>query len=320
MSEKIINKINPKHFKSVKLFTHTDLDGVSCAILAGLHFEEICDVEMCDYNNINDKLIDFFNNSQKWRYDLIIITDISCNEEVAKIIDKHYTSNLLQIVLIDHHKTAEWLNKYDWANVIVEKDNHYLCSGTSLFAEFLNVSQNVEQNILSNYIELVRQYDTWEWKAKNNILAKNVNDLLYILGKERFINDMVTNITKGLYILSEQHQYLLDIEQEKKDLYFTKKEKELEAYIIDNMLFGVVFANEYVSELGNYLNTIYPNFKGIILVGEHGISYRTIHNDVDVSQIAKKFGGGGHKAAAGSSISDEAKRQYLNLLFAERMV
>lgn len=40
-----------------KLFTHTDLDGVGCAILAYLAFgRENVDVEYCDYSNIDDKV------------------------------------------------------------------------------------------------------------------------------------------------------------------------------------------------------------------------------------------------------------------------
>ena len=307
MGERFLNKTN-----SVKLFTHTDLDGVSCAILAGLYFENICDVDMCDYNNINDKLKNFLSSPVKWRYNLILITDISCNEEVAEMIDKHNNPNMLNIKLIDHHKTAEWLNKYSWANVVIEKDNH-LCSGTSLLAEFLGFTETLGS--LPMYINLVRQYDTWEWKANNENRANDLNNLFHILGRERFINDMMDNLIKDYYIFSKEHQLLIEIDKEKKDLYFQKKEKELDGYIIDGMLFGIVFANEYVSELGNYLGEKYPNFMGIILIGEYGISYRTIHDNIDMSMIAKKFGGGGHQKASGSGISIEKRKQYLDLLF-----
>ena len=42
----------------IKLFTHTDLDGIGCAILAYLAFgRENVDVEYCDYSNVNDKVV-----------------------------------------------------------------------------------------------------------------------------------------------------------------------------------------------------------------------------------------------------------------------
>lgn len=42
----------------VKLFTHTDLDGIGCAILAKIAFKN-CDIEYCGYNDINDNVTDF---------------------------------------------------------------------------------------------------------------------------------------------------------------------------------------------------------------------------------------------------------------------
>lgn len=41
----------------IKLFTHTDLDGVGCAVLAYLAFGyENVDVEFCSYDNVNQKV------------------------------------------------------------------------------------------------------------------------------------------------------------------------------------------------------------------------------------------------------------------------
>lgn len=306
MVERLVDKT-----ASVKLFTHDDLDGVSCAVLAGLYFEDVCDVEICSYNNINEKLENFFSSSEKWKYDLIFITDISCNEEVATIINSY--NDLLNVRLLDHHKTAEWLSEnYSWATVIIEKNNH-LCSGTSLFAEYLGIDRYSDITLF-NYVDLVRQYDTWEWKENNEFRANNLNRLFHFLGKERFINDMVQKIPQD-YIFDDKYNILFIIDDENKKLYFEKKEKEIIPYTIKDKTFGLVFANEYVSELGNYLNEKYPRFSGIILVGEYGISYRTIHDDIDMSEIAKMFGGGGHRKASGSGISSAQKKEYLDILF-----
>ena len=41
----------------VKLFTHTDLDGIGCAVLAYLAFgKENVDVEYCNYDDIDNKV------------------------------------------------------------------------------------------------------------------------------------------------------------------------------------------------------------------------------------------------------------------------
>ena len=45
----------------VKLFTHTDLDGIGCAILAKLAFGDNVNIEYCNYDNINESVKKFIN-------------------------------------------------------------------------------------------------------------------------------------------------------------------------------------------------------------------------------------------------------------------
>ena len=39
----------------IKLFTHTDLDGIGCAILAMLAYEDV-EIKYCNYDDINEKV------------------------------------------------------------------------------------------------------------------------------------------------------------------------------------------------------------------------------------------------------------------------
>ena len=73
----------------IKLFTHTDLDGIGCAILAYLAFRrKNVEVEYCDYSNVNDKVRDFFYNGNWDEYEQVFFTDISISNELALAIDK----------------------------------------------------------------------------------------------------------------------------------------------------------------------------------------------------------------------------------------
>ena len=96
----------------IKLFTHTDLDGIGCAILAYLAFgRENVDVEFCNYDDVDEKVRNLIvDHSTVSEYDRIYITDISVREEVAQIIDTWIDRD--KIWLFDHHGTAMWLNKY----------------------------------------------------------------------------------------------------------------------------------------------------------------------------------------------------------------
>ena len=58
----------------VKLFTHTDLDGIGCAVLAKLVFSDEVDITYCDYTNINNNVLEYLNSCEKLA-DTVLITD-----------------------------------------------------------------------------------------------------------------------------------------------------------------------------------------------------------------------------------------------------
>lgn len=96
-----------------KIFCHTDLDGIGCAVLAYLAFgRENVDVEYCDYKDV-DKKVESFGESEEYKsYDWVYITDISVSERLAERMDMALTGN--KVALLDHHATALGLNKYSW--------------------------------------------------------------------------------------------------------------------------------------------------------------------------------------------------------------
>lgn len=106
----------------------------------------------------------------------------------------------------------------------------------------------------------------------------------------------------------------LELEEEKKKKYIEQKNKEMQIIETRGYKIGVVFAEQYLSELGNYLaenNSI--DFSALIT--STTVSYRSIRKDVDVSAFAKEFGGGGHFAAAGSPIDIKKQIEYIKNLF-----
>lgn len=179
----------------IKLFSHIDLDGYGCNIVLkstlGL-FNEIC-CENLDYKEVNNRVKDFFTSNEFINYEMVYITDISVNDEVAEIIEKSINENNIKVKLLDHHQTAIKLNNYTWANVEIEKNSEKVC-GTSLLYDELNEFVNyysekklINKDCLFEFVENVRKYDTWLWQDKyNDIKPKQLNDLLYILGQERF--------------------------------------------------------------------------------------------------------------------------------------
>lgn len=312
----------------VKLFTHNDLDGISCSILAKLAFEEV-DIEYCDYTNINEK-IKLFIEQQLWMsYDFIFITDISVNQDIANLINATAYNGLnlsSKLQLLDHHQHLDWLNENYWAYISIE-NNDKKESGTSLFydflfdGEFLSSTKLYEDNkceVLKEYVELVRKYDTWDWHKENNIIPKKYNDLFYILGTDMFIAIVLQKIEtiKNLE-LNDQENMLLALRQSEINRYIDSKNKQMYKHEIDGLKVGIVFADKHNSELGNSLCSLNPDVDLIAIVNlGKSISYRTT-KDVDVSQFAKKYGGGGHKSASGSSINEEQMNKINQIIFGE---
>ena len=68
----------------IKLFSHDDLDGYGCNIVAQSILENV-DCENLDYDNVNQRIKEFFVNGEYKNYNKVYITDISVKEDTAKI-------------------------------------------------------------------------------------------------------------------------------------------------------------------------------------------------------------------------------------------
>ena len=300
----------------IKLFTHTDLDGVSCEILGKIAFEEDINVVRCNYGDIDAKVEEFINSAEE--YDKLFITDISVNKEIAdkllSISDK--------VILLDHHKTALWLNEYPYALVQVEDESIGKMCGAYLFYEYLkkNHKEFNDTPALKLFIDYVRMYDTWEWKEKyDNIIPKRLNDLMYIDGPNEFIDKMVYRLGNNLFIFDDTDLMKLQIEQTYINSYIAQKNETL---MVNDDLFpgytvGITFADKYISELGNKLCELHPELDFVVLINMStlAVSYRTVKDDLDLSDIAKGFGGGGHPKASGSRFDASIVNDMLNNIF-----
>ncbi len=157
-----------------KLFTHNDLDGVGCGIVAKIAFGDQVDVR---YNSVMgldhqvDRFLDYLNEKKDKDW-TVLITDLSVNEKNEETLDEWFHDGG-KVQLIDHHKTALHFNDYDWGYVKVEYDDGRLACATSLLYGYLVHKGHLEPSAaLEEFVELVRQYDTWEWDANDNIKAK----------------------------------------------------------------------------------------------------------------------------------------------------
>jgi oligoribonuclease NrnB/cAMP/cGMP phosphodiesterase (DHH superfamily) len=309
----------------VKLFTHTDLDGIGCSVLAKLAFEDL-DITYCSYDDVDETIIKFVSKREFNKYGFVYITDLSLKKETADFISRYNLNNpdvkvdlngMFQ--LLDHHPTAMELNDHYWCKVMVEDDVEKT-SGTKLFYDDLVENECLmPSKSLNDFVTIVKRYDTWLWTTKyNDNTPKMWNDFFYILGKEKFINYVIDRIKEnnGLELDNFANQ-VIELEQNKINKYIETKNTELVVKEILGRQAGVVFAENYISELGHELAVLHPELDFIAMISMKGVvSFRSNNKDLDLGKdIAKVFGGGGHPGAAGCSFDKMLLNNIISSIF-----
>lgn len=209
----------------IKLFTHLDLDGIGCAVLARLTFGENVDITYCNYDEVDTLVREYITKMDKG-HDTCFITDISIKDDLASVIDKEYKNNFR---LFDHHKTALALNKYDWCTVeVVNNKSGLQTCGTELFYEYLVGHEYLKEDV-KDFVKLVTNYDTWRWTEIGDmgLISKKMNDLLYLYGREEFEKWCLGKIRNKKSFLSfdKKDELLLQFNQKEIEKYIDVKEK-----------------------------------------------------------------------------------------------
>ncbi|MGG0670575.1 oligoribonuclease [Lederbergia citrisecunda] len=295
-----------------KLLSHNDLDGVGCGILAKIAFGKQVRVRYNSVSGLDREVEWFLENEDKETF--LFITDLSVNEENENRIEAFYQDGG-KIQLMDHHKTALHFNEYKWGHVVVEDDEGKLTSATSLFYEYLVTHQLIEPSeSIAEFVELVRQYDTWEWEKNNNQYAQRLNALFFLMTIEEFEDTMISRLLSDDHFhFDEFEKKILDMEEDKIERYIRRKRRELVQLQAGDHFAGIVYAESYHSELGNELGKEYPHLDYITIlnIGSKRVGFRTIHDHIDVSEVAGQFGGGGHAKASGCSLTKDAFQQFV---------
>ena len=223
-------------------------------------------------------------------YSTIYVVDFSFSREILtylcdKVGDK--------VVVLDHHKTAEanltnWKDKPENLELVFDMNR----SGAGITWDYFAADSS-----RPHFIDYVEDRDLWKFKLGN---SKAVNAYISTISKTfkdydvlfyMFLGDMRTH---GQTILSYHQKICEEIVQEARKIVINGKEG-----------LACNCTPQFSSEIGNLLAQ---------KSGTYGVTYHTLADDstkfslrsvgeCDVSKIAKNFGGGGHKNAAGFTMS-----------------
>lgn len=210
----------------------------------------------------------------------VAICDFSFDNATTKELIKKAKS----LVILDHHKSAV-VELHDISEAKFDM-NH---SGAILSWNFFHPGKEPPKFLL--YVE---DRDLWKWELPySKEFSKSFDMVPFEFEEfERFEDDSVFDdaIKRGSYILAYSKTVIKKI----CDNAVSRK--------IDGLSALVVNSSHWMSEIGARLS---PNCDvAIIWFWDHDkkmttVSLRSFHDNIDVSEIAKKFGGGGHKKAAG---------------------
>ena len=287
------------------LISHlADIDGVSPVILMKLCKLDF-DYELKDINELEEYLSELLDTDLSI-YNNIYITDLTVPESIYERINNSEYKNKFKV--FDHHKTHMYACDYDYVTIDINE------CGTTLFYKYLKTKYKFKKSV-DEYTDHVKNLDIWLWVSKDDIVAKQLGDLFDIFGIDRYINEMVKKLKYNRFKLSKLEKTILEIEQDKIDRYISKKEENMVILNYENYKAGLVFCEKYKSEMGNRLSVNYPELDFIIMINlSGGISFRT-DKDIELSEIAVKLNGGGHKKACGAPIPNELKDEFIKGLF-----
>lgn len=298
--------------KKYLLISHVaDEDGITPVILSKLVFKNI-DFVLTEPREVDKSYLDNVDN-----YDFVYITDLNVSPELALKINED-ESLKCKTLIFDHHKSALELNKYDYIKVIDESDGRKE-SATSIFYEYLcSISDNdvLHKNSTKGLVEQVRLIDTYDFKTEEDKKAHNLDLLFSILGRENYI-DYFDNYIRvhDSFEYTKDEEFLIKLEKDKVDNYLKQKTDEMMRVNIDGHKAGVVFAERYRSQLGNYLVSLYDDIDFAIIISvARSVSYRG-NGKIDLSVFAAKYGGGGHANASGSGVPADLLKNITKLIF-----
>ena len=315
--------------KKMMHITHNDADAVGCTIVTNLIPDYEVKTYFCQAGGGADKIIENAFDYDAFDADLILITDNSITEETVEFLKEKLNNPAysdVELWLVDHHPTNKLGEKYDWAhvdtsnaaclNLLKEVNERYHINDTYKHYE------NLYKTIVS-----ISRYDTWQWKTNP---INYDEDLCSVLCKSLNLETAVSFLTS--MIEEDQDSFLI---KDIVDTIYTKyklnentavsklltepgKIKFVDKYGYKLAL--IILGDSYVNEL---MEAVYKVFENVdIVVGifptSQQISFRTNKENIDVSEFAKKFGGGGHKTAAGARIKDSNEFfKWLELFYKE---
>lgn len=274
----------------MKCIHHLDLDGHSAGAVVAFATQNYNPDDFFEWDYNAPIPVDTFATGEK-----IYIVDCSFSETTV-----HYLESMMEkdcsVVLIDHHKTTldlQELPQYAWVKRLGGLRSNRR-SGVYLAWQYFYPDLPVPR-----FIQLISDFDAWtqELLPESDYfkLAMDMKDQTPTGDYFKLLfnsEDDCTEIESCIAIGKVIKQYIdIDNIQYRDDWSFESRIDGHKALVVNKRSGSWIFGDRYND---------YPVCCTFVFDGlNYSYSVYSSHDDVDCSAIAKKFGGGGHRGAAG---------------------
>lgn len=265
------------------LFTHTDLDGIGCAVLFTAAHPDHSTVHLVENGAIDERVtVALAERMASAAEQEVVVTDHGVSEEVAGRIDAFVAAGG-RFALLDHHRSSSHLEGHGWATIDEQR------SATGLLYEHLG-----RPPALAEFAALVEDHDLWRHSDERSARLAALHGML---GHERFLARFAANPEVRF---TEGETLLLEVEQARRNAYLDKKVAQARVLERGDVRWAVCYAEQHQSDLAERL----MNDLGVVATAIVNSAKRTVSlrgRGIDVSAVAQRFGGGGHSRAAAFS-------------------
>jgi len=274
--------------RAIIIFHENCMDGLASAYIADKSIKEKYDEVLhipLNYSDNSGKYMPYLNSDTD-----VYMVDFTLKKPAMETVCK----NARKVVVIDHHKTAEkelvGLNKkFPNTTLIFDMEE----SGTTLTYKYFN--SNKEIPYLYQYI---KDRDLWRWELP---YSKEVSAYLWAYTTPNSLESFDEMVKIDIKSIQEKGEAILKHQK----LQVENTAKNARIIMINDINFVVINSTENISEVGSYLVTKHKKPALIYRIVEDVVlcSLRSSDELIDVSMIAKLFGGGGHRNASGFQCS-----------------
>ena len=325
----------------MKHISHLDLDGYGATILSEIlmqfYPEGAMTLETVNIlpNRLTAEMEKTFEEIDN--YDLVVITDLAVNQALVDMIRDNPNGNKVRV--FDHH-LCEIKDLPD--NFVVTEQSPIfktkLTCATELYYNFIRndrvytlIHNSAIRKAIAYFVECVRVYDTFEfWSTRGDSIneidmtyfdAPRLNTLFHIMDRDEFTDYIkkYINSPNWEYLTNSNDAYpwiskVLELEQNKNTKYVESAIRRMvrtpfkytiykngQVHELDYNI-GVIFAEKSSPVIANTALERNEDLDFCAVVSNNQVSIYANKPEMNVSTIAKIFGGGGHKEAAGFTI------------------